>query len=265
MLLLLLLLLFVMMTIKEPEKRKSEKEPEKRKLIDKWIKDYDDSVLQNKMDKDSILYCEGAHKPLCRGYLHWIPLIAFFVAFFLFYEKCDTLIKQILFIFWIIINIIICKTSIILHTYNLNPIQEIQIQKMDHIMIYLNIINHLVQYIFLVNYKDLSLKYSYFIFFMSVTISLYGIYLVINCKKKGYHLFFSTISLWMIIPLVIKHFSTNQIIYFAGIWVFTILGLIIYNIEKPISDIFGYHEIFHFFTVVSAIFSIFLEKNLLEH
>ena len=247
------------MSNKEPEK-----EPEKRKLIDKWIKDYDDSVLKNKMDENNILYCEGLHKPLCRGYLHWIPLIAFIIAFFKLFQICKTT-KELFFVsLWSIINIITFKTSIILHTYDLNPIQEIQIQKMDHIMVYLNTFNHILQLIFLYNYKEISLVYSYFIFLVTINITILGIYLIITCKKKDFHLFFSSIPVIAFIPLLLKHFSHKQQIYYFVLWFGILFGMIAYNLKKPVSDIFGYHEIFHFFTVISAIFSILLQHSLLE-
>jgi hypothetical protein len=57
------------------------------KLIEKWQKDYDDSVLQDKMDIDNILYCEGLHKPLCRGYLHWIAVLGYFFVFLFFIKN----------------------------------------------------------------------------------------------------------------------------------------------------------------------------------
>ena len=235
------------------------------KLIEKWQKDYDDSVLKDKMDIDNILYCEGSSKPLFRGYLHWFGILGFIITFFLLYEKCNTVSKKIIFSVWIFINIIVCKTSVILHTYDLNPIQEIRIQKLDHIMIYINIINHLIQYIFLFNFKDISLYYAYFILFISIIISSIGIYLTIKCEKKNHHLFFSLISLIIIVPLILKNYSKKNIFYFIFIWFFIIIGLIAYNIKVPISDIFGYHEFFHLFTLVSAFFSVLLEKSLLEN
>jgi hypothetical protein len=236
------------------------------KLIEKWQKYYDVSVLQDKMDIDNILYCEGLHKPMCRGYLHWIAVFGYFFVFFVFYKKyCDIPIKKILFTIWIIINIITFKTSVILHTYDLNPIQEIRIQKLDHIMIYLNTLNHIIQYIFLYKFEDNSLNYTYFILFISLLITFLGIYLTVTKKKKDYHLFFSSIPIFMCIPLILKHFNRNQLLYFFSLWFCILFGLIAYNIKVPTSDIFGYHELFHLFTIVSAFFSVLLEKSLLEN
>ena len=241
------------------------KEPKKRKLIEKWKNMYDDSLLQNKMDMDNILYCEGEHKPSCRGYLHWIPFIAFTIVFFKLIQICKTT-KEIFFVsMWSLINIITFKISIILHTYELNPIQEIWFQKLDHIMVYINTFNHIIQIIFLYNYKDISLLYSYFIFLITIISTLFGIYLVLSCKKKDYQLFFASIPVFLCIPLILNHFSSKQKTYFFSIWFGILFGIITYNLKIPISDIFGYHEIFHFFTIISAIFSIMLQKSLLEN
>ena len=235
------------------------------KIIDKWKEKYNSSVFLTKMDTDNILYCEGNYKPLFRGYLHYVAIAILVVQFYPLYNLCKTIKQKLIISSWILINIFTFTISIIFHTYDLNPIQEINIQKIDHLMIYINTLNHIIQYLFLYNFdkESITIYYSYFILFVSLSIVILGIYLIFSCKKKYYHIIFLLIPVILLIPLVINIFKPIQSIYFFIIWVVMLLGLIIYNIQKPISNIFGYHEYFHIFTIVSLIFSILLEKSLL--
>ena len=233
-------------------------------LLDHWKEqNYTQDVLKNKFDPYIRIYCEGEPKPTLRGMLHYIPLVAFGACIYPLLTMCQTYLHSLVVFGFCAMNIFTFTCSVILHTWHLNPVQEIFIQKCDHAGVFLNTAMHTTQYIIL---GLRGRAWSELLLILTWLTAIWGITLIILKKKRNHHTAFCPLGLVISLPFLKAAFSPEQFTYLVVTWSAITLGLIFYVAKKPSGwpQVFGYHEFFHLLTVIATFTSIRLEMTLLE-
>lgn len=251
-----------------------QKEKEKWHLLDHWKdKNYKQEVLQHKFDPFIRIYCEGEPKPTWRGSLHYIPVLVFAACIYPLLVKCRTPEQSVAVFGFCAINIYSFLCSIILHTWHLNPVQEIFIQKCDHAGVFLNTAIHTTQYIILgLKGRDDGGggggdEWHRHLLVLTWMTALWGIALIILKKKRNHHTAFSPVGLIVSMPFLQSALSSDQLTYLLLTWLAISLGLVLFVSKCPYGwpESFGYHEYFHLLTVIATYTAIRLEVSLLDN
>jgi hemolysin III len=240
-----------------------DKKEDKWHLLDHWKdRNFKQEILEHKFDPFIRIYCEGEPKPTWRGLLHYIPLFVFSASLYPLLTKCTNSYQTWVVLAFCGVNIYAFMCSIILHTWHLNPVQEIFIQKCDHAGVFLNTAMHTTQYLLL----GLDHHYQKYLLALTWMTCAWGIVLIILKKKRNYHTAFCPMGLVASLPVLHSHFTTDQLSYFLLTWLALSLGLLVFVTKRPFGwpQTFGYHEYFHLLTVVATFTSIRLEYSLLE-
>ena len=242
------------------------KEEEEWLLLDHWKdQNYRQDVLEHKFDPFIRIYCEGEPKPTWRGILHYIPVLVFAVCIYPLLTKCQTQQQSLLVFGYCATNIYSFMCSVILHTWHLNPVQEICIQKCDHAGVFLNTAMHTTQYLLL----GLEAAGGTRLLLLGLTwlTALWGTVLIILKKKRNYHTAFCPMGLVVSLPFLQSAFSSEQLAYLLLTWLAMSVGLVLFVTQRPYGwpQTFGYHEYFHLLTVIATFASVRLEVSLLEN
>lgn len=235
-------------------------------LLDHWKdQNYKQDVLLHKFDPFIRIYCEGEPKPAWRGILHYLPVSAFAICIYPLLMKCQTPTQTWAVLGFCAVNIYSFMCSIILHTWHLNPVQEILIQKCDHAGVFLNTAMHTTQYLLLGLRGDLLIGQTRLLVLTWGT-ALWGVVLIALKKKRNYHTAFCPMGLVVSIPWLQSAFSSEQLSYLLITWLAMSLGLVLFVSQRPYGwpKTFGYHEYFHLLTVVATFTSVQLESSLLD-
>mmetsp|Transcript_25717 Transcript_25717/g.43327 ORF Transcript_25717/g.43327 Transcript_25717/m.43327 type:complete len:271 (+) Transcript_25717:81-893(+) len=245
------------------DEHSSEREEDKWLLLDHWKdQNYTQSVLQHKFDPYIRIYCEGEPKPSWRGMLHYLPLVAFSASVYPLLMSCSSPLEEWTVLAFCAVNIFAFLCSIILHTWHLNPVQEIFVQKCDHAGVFLNTAIHTTQYLLLGEGHG---PYQYHLLALTWLTCIWGIVLIILKKKRNYHTAFCPMGLVVSMPVLVNTFTNEQLAYLLLTWLALSLGLLAFVSQKPHGwpQTFGYHEYFHLLTVIATFTSINLEYSLL--
>lgn len=134
-------------------------------------------------------------------------------------------------------------------------------EKVDHIMIYLNTANNITQ-LSLLSIKNNRL----FITFIAWLVSLYAGYNILMKRKSVYDKLLCALPVTIALPQMLEYMSSLEFSLFALAWGQTFLGAMAYVTQAPNiwPESFGYHEVMHLLTSTAAITAIALQYHLLD-
>jgi hemolysin III len=224
--------------------------------------EYDKTSTDGRMFNNIILYCEGAHKPKWRGWLHVIVLFMFPYIFWKFYELTKDSDIFYLAMFCVLTGFVTVLISALYHTVCWSIPQEILINKLDHVSLIiftmsifyptlLILLPPHVGYTFCAIITGLALWNVYGTFFEPP--SLFRMMSVpFSQVPTFYHYYLSMTDLeWWA-------FWTSGISQILGV-----LGFVKeFTIFDP--DVFGFHENYHVSTIVSFIAAYVMNYSIME-
>jgi hemolysin III len=210
--------------------------------------------IKNRLDYNTIMYCEGCAKPLMRGFLHGIISLIIPIPWFFIVNISPTLTGKLLFSFYVLCNFYSYITSYLyhVHSHKYGPEIENFVLKLDRLGIFIKIA---------ANFSPVSLL------FLKNT----GIYLLslqwILTFIGSYRIFFLNRSLWwepllvggvaiFFIPELWEVMTPPEFWLTMSSYIVPTFGIIftIFKINlTPFPEIWGYHENFHFFDVLGSI------------
>jgi hemolysin III len=206
-----------------------------------------------------MLYVEGRHKPKYRGVLHSItafpiPIIGFAILF----TKC----KDVLSLFCATTTslcIFTCLvTSTLWHRGNWNREAETFIRTLDRACILLVALGTYLPLSFYALPKSIG---YYFALYVCVT-TVCGFTWII----KGGHEFYPHLITCSSLLTIITYITDYSIALHSSIILFIyFIGFIVFLTKKPAlcPNVFGYHELFHVFVVISMVYTYYLHYRLI--
>uniref|UniRef100_A0A6C0B708 Hemolysin III family channel protein n=1 Tax=viral metagenome TaxID=1070528 RepID=A0A6C0B708_9ZZZZ len=202
--------------------------------------------------KGESLYCEGKHKPFFRGKFHLFSLIFFPPAYYLLYQHATSTRAFWIGIISLTTNLICFTVSGLYHVFEWSEPSEIFLQKLDHSAISLWCVGMMLPIAFL-----LFPPYTGLAFFIILSSTfLYNMDALWNqcCPSiiKS-----SAIPLTLLLFIHASYLYMNSIEWISMwlVYAFQAAGSISYSVVPTTPcDIFGYHELFHVFSLFAAFF-----------
>jgi hemolysin III len=200
-----------------------------------------------------LLYCEGMPRPTMRGILHLICSILFpFGMWHLFLEAKDRFDGKVAAEIYVFCNFFCCIMSTLYHVGTWPPHIEIVLQKLDHcgIAICSAGINFPVAVLLLPSQYGLPLV------ILSTFFCLWTCWNILFLKNPGvWRLVLTAGVIAPFFPILCYYLTTFELLcalcnacaQSIGVYIFT------KKFPDPFPSIFGYHEIFHVFTVIGFI------------
>lgn len=264
--------------------KKKDKKDKNKKRKDKKMKDKDKDEDKQKKKKDKkkkvklpindgrmfandLLYCEGRHRPLLRGYVHLLGLCTGVIPIGLFeiikISNNDTTM-QFFACMYFISNFICYFVSALFHILEWPSNVEIFLQKIDHIMACV----YCVTTILLWSYALFPLKIQLPISFASVILLVINIYKILSNEPSLFIQSLTGLISVLYIPFYYTY-STKKEFALGGIILFlcSIATLIfIQEIDIPFinSTILGHHEIFHAILAVVGVIGYFMLHSMIN-
>lgn len=243
-------------------------EPE---YISKNVK-YEDESNENATKDDRMfnnckLYCEGAHKPTFRGYFHLISLLLFPYIFWKYWELTGETggFEFYLAMFLVFAGFATILISALYHTVCWNVKQEILINKMDHFV--------LIIFVMSIFYPILLLTFSEEVAWIGY------LFCAIITGLTGWNLYGTMYGRPSLFRMMSVPFSQVPIFYYyhkfmtdfewKAFWacaISQIVGVLIFVKEFTIfdPDIIGFHEIYHFTTIISMVAAYMMNYSIIE-
>jgi|LauGreSBDMM110SN_4_FD.fasta_scaffold67853_1 hemolysin III len=216
---------------------------------------------------DDLLYCEGRAKPYFRGFFHLITTVILMPFYFYFtYQQIDNIHELIAVAILYGGSYFSFGTSTLFHCFKWDKHTEISLQKLDHSAIFINIacVYTPVSLVLLnQNYNKVYLAVLVTLILTWIA-ALFGVYHVYNFRSQRMKLWVGTILLslpaYPILSTCLTKFERRMAIlglasYAIGAYIFSKRFKFI---EAFCPLVFGYHEIFHAFTILSFTCTILL-------
>ena len=198
------------------------------------------------------LYCEGMHKPSCRGIIHLISTLILPYGLYILIKECnDNTYGIISSIFYVISNIWCYGASAIYHVGKWSPKTEILLQKLDHAGISIMSVGTFLPTILL-----LFPLIDGIIFLLLLIITCgYNIYNIIQLRPSVLGQAFVPAVSVLFIYRMYDTFTSLEFSLYILTCILKSIGVIIFVKQKPdpLPDTFGYHELFHCFVVASGV------------
>eukprot|EP01039_Chlorochromonas_danica_P005408 gene5408-5948_t len=206
--------------------------------------------LDDRLFPNEPLYCEGMHKPALRGFLHlYSAILLLFAYWHLLREANSSLQGEIAAILYITGNLFCCTSSALYHIGRWSPPSEILLQKMDHCGIAICTAS--------MNFPAACLLLPWpgnFLLGGLSTITCLWTTWNIAMKRPGvWRLIINACVILLFFPSLFGYYMTwLEIICVLINTLCQVIGVIIFvnKIPDPWPAVFGYHEVFHVFTVV---------------
>jgi len=195
-------------------------------------------------------YTYGEIKPYFRGFLHMISLFIFPITIIPLFWYCNTYDKILSIFFYKLSIFLTLLFSTLFHNFKWKLSIEKLLQSLDHASIVL------VCFYCWFPVSFIYLKNTYFFtitFYSSIILYLYLAF--ISSKYKTICYIYSASIIMFYINILIPLLTSFEIYNLILIYSFYILGLFTYHFKwfdfYPL--IFGYHEVFHIFVIISFI------------
>lgn len=227
-----------------------DEEREDRNNISNVIKS---KKFDDRLFPDHLLYCEGMQKPAFRGILHLICSVMLpFVAWQLIvYEANGLFIGQIAASVYISGQFFCCFVSALYHIGKHSPSIEIVLQKLDHcgIAVCTTAVNYPVSLLLLPS------PYGGWFLTLSTVFCLWTCWNIFHRRPGVWRLVITASVILFFLPLLAFYMTWYEFSCVIGNIVFMVIGVYIFANRRPdpIPDVFGYHEVFHVFTVLGFI------------
>lgn len=237
------------------------------------------------------MYCEGRMKPILRGYFHFfgsVVLTPLLISVMI--RDINTVVETAALITLFIGTIASWGTSALFHCYKWSLMDEIAIQRLglpslligfslmllnywlcfyiDHAAVFVNIGCTFTSIAILIR-GQVQPSSSYHLPLLCVIIQwlfcLYGIWHVYNKFSERMH--FWILSILVAVPSFpfLGNYMTihERLFAIAGLFSYAVGALIFgQKLIDPIPKVFGYHEVFHLFTVISGVLSFWLVHSI---
>lgn len=209
--------------------------------------------LDDRLFPNELLYCEGMPRPALRGILHLICSIIFpCCLLFLLHESHGKPTAQFASTVYILGNLFCCSISALFHVGKWSPSTEILLQKLDHmgIAVCSSAINFPAALLLLPS------PYNYLLAGLSTVSCAWTCWNIAN-KRPGVWrlcvnasiigLFFYQLFRYYMTPLEVACVLGNTAAMLAGVTIF------VRKWPDPWPSVFGFHEVFHVFTVIGFV------------
>jgi channel protein (hemolysin III family) len=250
-------------------KGKKENKGKKERKIDKVEtdkKEYTFPIKDGRMFEDELLYCEGRHKPLLRGFIHLFGLCSGIIPLGLFeiikIAQNDTILI-ILACCYFISNFICYFISSLFHILKWPSNVEIVLQKIDHIMVCL----YCVVTIVLWSYALFPLKIQLPLSISSLILLCINIYKIYNCEPSLLIQSLTGLVSILYIPFFYAYTTKREFAFAGTILLLATIGVILFikEIDIPFIDntILGHHEIFHLLLAIVGLIGYFMLHSII--
>lgn len=204
--------------------------------------------MDGRLFADELLYCEGKHKPWFRGKIHLASLLLVPAALRNITSGSP----------WIYMNLfgnILCfAMSGIYHTFKWSPRTEIILQKLDHQAISVWTVTMMTPIAFHLFPTEVRVQ------FLTISISTFLANSYATWSSRPSTILASSIpaSILLFLGECLKHMTSAELRFMMFGFAFQFTGTIMYTLSNKgyrlcgKDKIFGYHELFHIFTVVAA-------------
>lgn len=198
---------------------------------------------------DELLYCEGMHRPAMRGMLHLLCSVLFpFGMWHLFLEANGRPDGQIAAEIYVFGNLFCCIMSSLFHVGSWPPRVEIWLQKLDHcgIAICSSCVNIPVCTLLLPRMVGLPLAV------LSVGLCVWTCWNILLMNRPGvWRLILTAGIIAPFLPILAYYFTSFELLCALANCFFQGIGAAIFSrrAPNPWPSVFGFHEIFHVFTV----------------
>lgn len=205
-----------------------------------------------------MLYCEGRHKPTCRGVLHYyasLPLSV--IGFAVLYTKCKDVLALSCALLFSLCIFTCLFTSGLYHRCKWNRDAEQYISKLDHACILLVIFGSYLPFAFYAVPNVVGMYFASYLIFITIG----GFYWIMRGGKSTILHLASASSLLSV--LYYFHDTWFAIHAFLNLFIYFV-GFVIFKLKKPdpLSNTFGYHEIFHVCVIVSMVYTYFVHYKI---
>ena len=218
-----------------------------------------------------LLYCEGRNKPLLRGYLHAFAVL-FLLPGFVYHaiESIEASRELTAIAFYITGKLACFGTSSLFHCFSWNPKSEILLQKLDHSFIFIKIACVFTCFTTLLYPTNNTYAESIIAITMLLTwtMAIFGVHQVFNSRDDGMKNKILTICCGIPAYSIFANGMTQtEQFYCVLILLFHGMGGIVFSkkVLNIFPNTFGYHEVFHFCTLVSTVFSFLLLFSLTDN
>ena len=247
---------------KTNEKRKVKKEKKRKKKKNELKFPINDG----RMFTNDLLYCEGRHRPLLRGFVHLLGLCSGMIPIGLFeiikISNNDTIMMILACIFFIC-NFICYFVSALFHILEWPANVEIVLQKIDHIMCCVYCVSTLLLW----SYALFPLKIQMPLAITSIILLIINIYKILSHEPSLVIQSLTGLVSLLYIPFFYTY-STKREFALCGMVLFLCLfGVIIFiqEIDLPFinNNIIGHHEIFHAILAVVGVIGYFMLHSMI--
>jgi hemolysin III len=217
---------------------------------EQYSKDYDFlKKLDDRLFPDFPLYCEGMPRPKLRGVLHLFCALLFPLGFWHLFLTANQSTRGKLAVFvYIFGNFFCCLVSAFYHMGQWSAANEIVMQKLDHmgIAICTACVNFPVALLLLPKFWGNLLG------FISAGVCLWTCYNIFNNRPGVWRLVLTAMVILPFFPLLWMHLTGFEFLCVVGNSLSMSLGAYVFTTHwpDPVPTLFGYHEVFHVFTVI---------------
>lgn len=208
---------------------------------------FNNKIEDGRLFKGELLYCEGKHKPFLRGKIHLASLVFFPMGFYYLHYAKHPITGNVN----LITNIVCYATSGIYHTFNWSPATEIIMQKMDHFSISLWSVGMMMPLSF--NLFPTEIR----IIFLTIVFSAFfaNSHAIWNSRPSIIKSSAIAGSLLLFLPVCYHHMNDYEWKYMWLSYGFQAAGTMAYLKNQQLQHsfaIFGYHELFHMLSLITA-------------
>lgn len=213
--------------------------------------------LDNRLFPDHLLYCEGMPKPTMRGVLHLICslLIPFGFWHLVIRESNGNGIGQCAAAIYLFGQFFCVFISTIYHIGKYSPQTEIILQKLDHcgIAVCTTAVNYPVSLLLLPS------PFGGWFLTISTLSCLWTCWNILERRPGVWRLVVTASVVLFFLPLLAYYMTTYEFLCVLSNIFFMSIGVYIFASRSPdpFPQVFGYHEVFHVFTVIGFL-SIYL-------
>lgn len=221
---------------------------------------------------DLPLYCEGFPKPVCRGVLHLSCALLLPTALLFFARACQgSLLALAVSVAYLLSNLVCYGASGIYHIFDWKSNDEILLQKIDHCGIAILSVGTILPDSILLFGSELSPEIPNFVGFVFAGVSV-GLcaYTCSQIMKQKPEVFLqAVVAVWWVVPFLLPNFYHMTTVEFSCMLLcclFQCCGVLTFTKQSPdpFPSFFGYHEIFHVFTVLAGVCVLICNYSIVE-
>jgi hemolysin III len=221
--------------------------------------------IENRLDFNEFMYCEGCLNPYYRGRLHGFIALIIPIGWYFLLLNCNTVLQKIVFSIYMACNQLSYAASYFFHreSHKYGPVIENRAIKIDRFFIYLNIAGNFtpVSVFFL---KKTGI-YFFGLLWGGVVIQFFKIFYY-NTSYWWEPLAFGAIALLFTNELY-ETMTAYEFWMTMSSYIASIIGGICFGLKIPdtFPDIWGYHEYYHLSVSIASIIVYFINYSLSTH